>query len=226
GFSLRLDLVPRDSNGNDRGGRSRICPLHGCTCAVGFRIELLHSTDSFRRLRALALDCATGRPAAYRAPHVHEHARAEARQNRAEHFHDGKDRCAHRADPTRHYCRAAPAPDRSPTIMPSRISAMSAPALWSGCDRGRARRIFPISGVCAADCKKLDRVSRLQLRSDCLSASASRKLTRSFLLMRGTISLLPPAKWSIHAATFRFHWHSERSSSSVCTCSQMWPTSP
>jgi APA family basic amino acid/polyamine antiporter len=58
-----------------------------------------------------------------------------------------------------------------------------------GSDQGRARRIFPISGVCVADCKKLERVSPRQLDSDCSLASASRKRTRSFLLMRGTISL-------------------------------------
>ena len=77
--------------GNDRGGRSRICALHGVLCSVGFGIELSHSTNSFGRLRDLALDRATGRPAAYCAAHLHEHARAEARETRAEHFHDSKD---------------------------------------------------------------------------------------------------------------------------------------
>jgi len=70
--------------------------------------------------------------------------------------------------------------------------------------------IFPISGVCVADCKKLERASPRQLGSACLSASASRKRTRSFLLMRGTISPLPPAKWSTHGVMFPSHWRSER----------------
>src|SRR5207248_2678514 len=53
-------------------------------------------------------------------------------------------------------------------------------------------------------------LSTAQLGSACSSASASRKRTRSFLLMRGTISPLPPAKWSTHGVMFPSHWRSER----------------
>ena len=76
--------------------------------------------------------------------------------------------------------------------------------------RARARRTSPISGVCAADCRKSDRASPRRPRSACSSASASRKRTRFFLLMRGTTSPSPPAKWSTHGAMFRSHWRSER----------------
>ncbi len=106
GFLYGWTLVSRDSNRNDRSGRGRIRPLHGRARAVGFGIELSDRADSFRRLRVLAFDCAVGRPGADRAADVHEHARLEAGQARAEHFHDSEDGRAHRADRARHHRRA------------------------------------------------------------------------------------------------------------------------
>src|SRR5205807_5649746 len=79
GFSLRLDVVPRHPDGNDSRGRGRLLALYGCANPMGFRIKLPGRTDSPRRLCPLALDGATRRAAAYRAAHVHEHARVEAR---------------------------------------------------------------------------------------------------------------------------------------------------
>ena len=107
GFSLRLDAVSRYSNRHDRGGCGRFRALHRGADPVVFRVELLDRANPLRwvveRVCHVTFDCAVPRPGDDRAAHVYEHARPEARQTGAEHFHDGENRSAHRAHFARHH---------------------------------------------------------------------------------------------------------------------------
>src|SRR5205085_7995830 len=69
GFSLRLDALPRDSDGNDRGRCGGLRPVYRRPHSVGVRIELPDRTDPFWRLRGLAFDRAVPRAGDERTSH-------------------------------------------------------------------------------------------------------------------------------------------------------------
>ena len=182
GFLYGWTLVSRDSDGNDRGGRSRIRPLHGRARAVGFGIELSHSTNSFRRLRDLALDRAIGRPAAYCAAHLHEHARTEARQDRAEHFHDSEDRRAHRADPARH-CGRPPIRRGRGEFFRFLEFARQIAGSWKGPHRGNCvrpvRRHLRRANELALFCRRVEQYHLHRRRSGKIRGAIFRSRSRS-----------------------------------------------
>src|SRR5205823_1299827 len=95
GFPLRLDSLSCYSDRDNRGRGCRIRALHRCARALGFGEELSDRAYPFWRLCAFAFHRAVRRPRDDCAPHLHEYARVEARQARAKHFHDSKNRRAH-----------------------------------------------------------------------------------------------------------------------------------
>ena len=99
GIPLRLDAVPGDSNGDDRGGRRRLRPLLRCAVSLDQRGSLPHRADSPDvGLRALRFDDSARRHPADRPSDVDEHARPRVRAHRPERLHDRQDRRAHRVD--------------------------------------------------------------------------------------------------------------------------------